>query len=146
MTGCTHGLPDHGVLYTGQADFLFQQERVEGGLSAHGNGPTYAGGLAQNRILALGVGHIVVVGEPHAGCGSGGASRNGDPLGIEIPFLGLAAEKLDGPGGVMDGSRQEFRAGETVIDRGIAVTLVELVGPDGLMLLAAQPTAAVDMN
>ena len=38
MATCPNGLPDHGMPDTSQADFLLQQEGVEGGLPTHGDG------------------------------------------------------------------------------------------------------------
>ena len=104
MARCAHGLPDHGMLDGGQADLFFQKEWIERGLPAHGNGTTYTGRLAQDGIFTLGIGQVVVIGEPEAGGRPGRTAGHRNAGWIEVPFLGLGAKELDGPGGIMNGT------------------------------------------
>ena len=87
-----------------------------------------------------------MVGEPHARRAPGRTSRHRDALGIEVPFLGLGPQKLDGPGGVMNGSGQKFGAGQAIVDGRIAVTLLELAGSHGFVFFSSQPSSAMDMD
>ena len=141
-----HGLPDHGMLDGGQADLFFQKERVECGLPAHGNGSTNAGRLAQNRVFTPGIGQVVVVGKPQAGGRPGRTTGHRNAGWVKVPFLGLGAQELDGPGGIMNRSWEKLCAGKPIINGAIAVSLLESIRTDGLVLLAAQPAAAVDMD
>ena len=143
---CTDGLPDHWVADASQADLLFQHERIEGGLSTHGDGTANAGRLAEDRVLALGVGHVVVVGEPHARRGPGRTTCHRDAFGVEVPLLGLGPQKLYGPGGIMDCGGEQFDAGQPVVNRCITVSILELAWRSRFVLLSSEPAAAMDMD
>ena len=77
------------------------QLRIERGLSTqHGRGADPRR-LPGDGVGAGGFGEIVVKGQPEAGAGSRGAPAGGDSLGVEVPVSRLAADKLQGPGGVV---------------------------------------------
>ena len=112
----SEGFPDHGVLDGGDADFLFQEERVESGLSAHADGSGDAGRLTGDGVFAAGVGHVVMVGQPETGGGSGRTSLANNAGWVDVPLFGFETQELDGPGGIMDGGRKELHSGKAVFD------------------------------
>jgi len=67
---------------------------VEGVLRLVGGGTGHTGGFAGDGIVALGVGQVVVEGQPEAGARPGGRTGRGDAGLVEIPLLRLAADKL----------------------------------------------------
>ncbi len=121
----SEGFPDHGVFDGGDADFLFEKEGIESGLSAHADGSGDAGRLTGDGVFAAGIGHVVMVGQPETGGCSGRTSLANNAGWVEVPLFGFVTQELDGPGGIMDGGGKEFHSGKAVFDRGDAVTLVQ---------------------
>ena len=90
-------------------------------------------------------------GEPEAGARPSGASAGGDPRFVDVPFSRLAADKLEGACGVVEGS---LDGGDDVLSLG-NVTIVDCDDGDagfqirfdgGSGLVSRLPTSAVDVE
>ena len=126
--------------------------RVECGLRADDGGAGEAGGQAGDGVGAVGVGYVVMEGEPEAGAGAGAAAAGTDAGGVDVPLGGFAANELQGPSGVF---QRPFDGGldsggvclghETIFDGYHGESGVEaFFQADDPFFGAAIPTAAVD--
>ena len=133
----------------------FHLHGIEGGLRTDDGGAEEARGLAGDGIGALGIGEVVVEGEPEAGARAGRTAGGADAGFVEIPSSGLAADKLQGARGVvergLDGRGDALGLGvfdETIVDRDDGDALGEQsLDVDEFVhafLFAVLPAAAVD--
>ena len=129
--------------------------RIERGLGDGDGGAVEARGLAGDGIGALGIGEVVVEGEPEAGAGTGRTAGGTDPSFVEVPGGGLAADELQGARGIVergfDGRRDALGLGvldEAVVDRDDGDALGEEARDVDefihAFLFTALPTAAVN--
>ena len=70
---------------------------VERCLRADHGGAPKSGRLAGHWVSALGVGQVIMKCQPQAGTGTRRTARRPNPRFVEIPFRGLAADKLQRP-------------------------------------------------
>jgi hypothetical protein len=140
----SESFPDHGVLDGGDADFLFEEEGVESGLSAHADSSGDAGGLAGDGVFAARVGHVVMIGKPETGSGSSGTSLAKDAGGVDVPLFGFVAKELDGTGGIMNSRWEEFHSSKAVFNGSHTVALVQHGIGNRVLVLPSEPAAAMN--
>ena len=121
--------------------------RFDGGLcvSDHGAGDT--GGLPFNRVGRIGVGQIIMGGQPQRGTAPCGTTGDDDAIRIDVPFRRLAAQELQGTRSIHDGSWQRVGRSEPIGDVGDGNPLIKisLASPQSLFR-PMPPTAAVDID
>ena len=118
-------------------------------MSLESDGASEAGGLTGYGVLAFGVGHVIMEPEPEGNTSAGGASVRGDPCGVDVPFIGFAAQELDGASGVVHLGGIDGVAGQAVIDgcesdAALRTQFIE-VGID-VFFITLTEAAAVDVN
>ena len=140
----SEGFPDHGVFDGGDADFLFEEEWVESGLSAHADRSGDAGGLASDGIFAARIGHVVMVSQPETGGGTGRTSLAKYAGWVDVPLFGFVAKELNGSGSIMHGSWEEFDSSQAVFNGSHTVTLVQHGIRDGVLVFPSEPTSPMN--
>src|SRR5262249_47343384 len=125
---------------------------VERNLGPVDCGTVKTGRFAGNGFLAVGIGQVVVKGEPERGAGAGRASGGADALLVDIPFRSLGANELQSASGVFQ--RRFYRRLNLFFDAMLDEAIVD--GDDGdasieeglriSFLVAVAPAAAVDIE
>lgn len=97
------GGPGVGVDEEGGFAFVHEAEgEVAGADGLHDAGDDGgAGALAGDGVGGFGVGEVVMVAEEFADEGAGGDAAAAESFGVDIPFLGLGSDELDGAGAVV---------------------------------------------
>ena len=103
------------------------------------------------RVGTVRLGQVVVQSHPGRQMSAGGAAYGRDAVRIDVPVLGLGADKLHGPDGILHlGGKRMFRR-EAIVNAdhgnaGIEDRFDEVALVDELALGAAPPAAAVNLD
>ena len=136
---------------------LLHLPRIERGLGVQYRGAPQARGLARHGIGVFRLGQIAVKRQPKCRTGPGRTAGCADTRLVDVPFRGLAADKLQCPRGIVQGqlhSGRQFRDPAlhdiTVADgnegNSRRQTLAYAVRDFDERFVAAQPAAAVNVE